>query len=93
MVNSSTKLKAAVAANTCTAKKDEGVHTRCKTFLSRGTYHRTFFIIIRFCSLPDPTSIRLKQPLLNSYSEKMNYFIIFDEIGQLAAGMIYIPTI
>jgi hypothetical protein len=43
-----------------------------------------------YCSLRHPTSAILSKPLLNSYSEKIKPFIIFDEIPQLAAGMTYI---
>jgi hypothetical protein len=36
------------------------------------------------------TSATIAEPLKKSYSEKVEHFVIFDKIGQLAAGMAYI---
>jgi hypothetical protein len=40
-----------------------------------------------YCSFPNLTSAALCQSLLNSYSKKIKYFILFDEIGKLTAGL------
>jgi hypothetical protein len=72
---SPTKLQ--VAVNTSATKKDERVNTKCTT-LFPGALATGLFIIVMFCSLLNLTS-----------AVKMKHFIIFDEIGQLAAGMTY----
>jgi hypothetical protein len=38
----------------------------------------------------NPTSATIAQPLKKSYYEKVKHFVIFDEIGHLAAGMTHI---
>ena len=53
----------------------------------------TAFSFLNVCELIlsfNLASATIAQPLEKSYSEKVDHFVIFDEVGQLAAGMTYI---
>ena len=53
----------------------------------------TAFSFLNVCELIlsfNLASATIAQPLEKSYSEKVDHFVIFDEVGQLAAVMTYI---
>jgi hypothetical protein len=86
---SPTKPQAAAAANITVPKKISRVNNMGKTITLIAKAVTILFVLELILPF-NLTSATIAQSLKKSYSEKVEHFIFFGKIGQLAAGMTYI---